>query len=73
MLKYAIDAIKGGKAQVDIQLKKAMNKIVSVMNMKMKDTDKFFGPTKLPTPFPEIVSKRRKLLTRLQQRLTQLD
>lgn len=59
VLKYAIDAIKGGKAQVDIQLKKAMNKIVSVMNMKMKDTDKFFGPSKLPTPFKEIVSKKR--------------
>ena len=58
-LNYALDALKGGRAEVDIQLKKAMNKIVSVINMKMKDTDKFFGPTKLPTPFPEIVSKRR--------------
>ena len=41
-------------------MKKAMNKIVSVINMKMKDTDKLFGPSKLQTPFPQLVRKRGK-------------
>lgn len=31
-LRYAMDAVKGGSATVDIQTKKAMNKIVSVIN-----------------------------------------
>lgn len=57
-LNYALLAAKGGKAQVDLQLKKAMNKIVSVINLKMKDTDKLFGPQKLQTPFPELTRKR---------------
>lgn len=58
-LKYALDAIKGGKAQVDIQMRKALNKVTSVINLKMKDTDKLFGPSKLPTPFPEVSSRRK--------------
>lgn len=31
-LNYATLALKGGKAQVDVALKKAMNKMVSVLN-----------------------------------------
>ena len=58
-LKYAVDAIKGGKAAVDIQLKKAMNKIVSVINRKIPDADTFFGNKKLATPFPDLVRKRK--------------
>ena len=59
VLNYAIDAIRGGKYQVDMQMKKAMNKIVSVINHKIPDSETFFGPKKIPTPFPEIVRKRR--------------
>ena len=58
-LKYAIDAIKGGRATVDTQMKKAMNKMVSVINKKMPDGSSFFGKKKLPTPFPELVRKRK--------------
>lgn len=58
-LNYAIDAIKGGRATVDTQLKKAMNKMVSVINKKMPDGSSFFGKKKLPTPFPELVRKRK--------------
>ena len=58
-LKYALDAIKGGKATVDIQMKKAMNKIVSIINQKLKKSgDGFFCPQKLETPFPEV--RKRK-------------
>lgn len=59
-LKYALDAIKGGRATVDTQLKKAMNKVVSIINKKIPDSDAFFGHRKLETPFPELVGKRKK-------------
>lgn len=58
-LKYAVDAIRGGKAQVDTQMKKAMNKIVSTINHKIPDSNTFFSPQKLETPFPELVRKRK--------------
>lgn len=58
-LNYALDAIKGGRATVDIQMKKAMNKIVSIINQKLKKSgDGFFGPKQLETPFPEV--RKRK-------------
>lgn len=57
-LDYATKAIRGGKAQVDTQMKKAMNKIVSVINKKIPDADTFFGPQKLPTPFPEVRTRK---------------
>lgn len=57
-LRYALDAVKGGKAAVDVALKKAMNKITSQINMKLKGKD-FFSRKKLPTPFPEL-TKRKK-------------
>lgn len=56
-LNYATLALKGGKAQVDVALKKAMNKMVSVLNQKMKNKE-FLGFQKLPAPFPEV--KQRK-------------
>ena len=44
-LNYALQAIKGGKGAVDLCMKKAMNKIVSIINQKLKKTgDGFFGP-----------------------------
>ena len=58
-LMYARDAIRGGQGAVDNQMKKAMNKIVSVINHKIPDADTFFGPRKLPTPFPELVRRKK--------------
>ena len=58
-LLYALDAIKGGRTAVDTQMKKAMNKMVSVINRKMPDGSAFFGKKKLPTPFPEVARKRK--------------
>lgn len=60
-LRYALDAIKGGKVGVDTALKKAMNKVVSVINRKaFKNADGgFLSPKPLPVPFPE-VRKRKK-------------
>lgn len=57
-LRYAEYAIRGGRMQVDTQIKKAMNKVVSVINRSIPDGATFFGKKKLPTPFPEV--RRRK-------------
>lgn len=59
-LNYALKAIKGGQAAVDLQMKKSMNKIVSIINQKLKrsGSNGFFGPKKLETPFPEV--RKRK-------------
>ena len=58
-LNYALKAIKGGRGAVDIQMKKVMNKIVSIINQKLKKSGGgFFGPQKLETPFPEV--RKRK-------------
>lgn len=55
-LRYALDAIKGGRGQVDAQLKKAMNKVVGLMIHKLekKGQNGFLGFGKLKTPFPEV-------------------
>jgi len=58
-LRYAQDAVKGGKAAVDTQMKKAMNKIVSVINQKLKRNGGILGPSKLETPFPEVRQRRK--------------
>lgn len=58
-LRYAKDAVKGGKAAVDMQMKKAMNKIVSVINQKLKKNGGLLGPNKLETPFPEVRQRRK--------------
>ena len=59
-LMYATDAFRGGKGTVDTQMKKAMNKIVATINRKIPDGKTFFGPQKIPTPFPEVVQRRKK-------------
>lgn len=56
MLDYATLAVEGGDGIVDMSLKKAANKAVSVINMKCK---KILNFEQLDTPFPE-VSKKRK-------------
>jgi hypothetical protein len=58
-LKYALHAIKGGQAQVRIQLQKAMNKITSIINQRLKNSRGFFSKKKLPTPFPEVSSRKK--------------
>lgn len=55
LLRYATDALKGGKPQVDIQLKKAMNKITSIMNLRMKTS----LHQKMPMPFPEYSTRKK--------------
>ena len=57
-LNYAIAAIKGGKATIDTQMKKAANKIVSIINQKLK-SKKFLGVEKLETPFPEVRQRKK--------------
>lgn len=59
-LRYALDAVKGGRAGVDTALKKSMNKIVATINRKVfKRSDGGFLSTKpIPTPFPSL--RRRK-------------
>ena len=58
-LMYALLAIYGGKGGVDDSLKRAMNKIVATINRKLPDGETFFGPQKIPTPFPELSSRRK--------------
>jgi hypothetical protein len=55
-LNYALSAIKGGKATIDISMKKAMNKIASVVNNRMK---KILNKKVIDVPFPELVRKRK--------------
>lgn len=58
-LKYALKAVKGGKSTVDIQTRKALNKITSVINQKLKKSDDFFSPKRLETPFPEVKQRKK--------------
>lgn len=58
-LKYALLATKGGKAAVDMAMKKAMNKVTSVINKKIKDVDFLGRRMRLDTPFPEVQRKNR--------------
>ena len=55
-LRYALDAIRGGRQAVDVAMKKAMNKAVSQINHKVKDG--FLSKGKMPTPFPEVVKRK---------------
>lgn len=57
-LLYAKLAIKGGQSTIDIQMKKASNKIASIINRKIKGGG-FLANRKLETPFPELVRKRK--------------
>ena len=58
-LLYAISAVKGGYATLETQMKKAMNKIVSVINQRIKKKG-FLQDEYIPTPFPELTKKRKK-------------
>ena len=50
-LDYALQAVKGGSSGVGLALKKAANKIASVVNRRCAD---ILGFGKLPPPFPEV-------------------
>lgn len=52
-LEYALEAIRGGQSAVDIAMKKAMNKIVSIINRKI-DKKGFLENEKIEVPFPEL-------------------
>lgn len=56
-LRYALDALKGGKAAVDVAGKKSMNKVVSIVNHKLDKSD-FFSKKKIDIPFPEVRTSR---------------
>lgn len=50
-LNYALEAIRGGQSAVDIAMKKAMNKIVSIIRRKTKN---LIGVKPPEVPFPEL-------------------
>lgn len=50
-LDYALNAIRGGQGAVDIAMKKAMNKIVSIIRRKTKN---LIGVKPPEVPFPEL-------------------
>lgn len=54
-LGYAVGAVKGGNAGINIALKKAMNKITATINQKCKNL-LLFKP--LEAPFPEVRQRR---------------
>lgn len=56
-LRYALDALKGGKAAVDVAGKKAMNRVASIINHKLEKSD-FFSKKKIDIPFPEVQKKK---------------
>ena len=56
-LKYALDAIKGGRSNVEVAFKKAANKVASIINRRISKGN-FLDAQKLPTPFPEVRQRR---------------
>lgn len=58
-LRYALKALKGGRATVEVQMRKAINKVTSVINQKLKNSKDFFSRKKLPTPFPDLKSRKK--------------
>ena len=56
-LRYAQNALKGGSADIDAAIKKAVNKCVGNITHRFKDS-KFFNPGDLPPCFPEVKSRR---------------
>jgi len=58
-LRYALAAIKGGRQMVDMAAKKAANKTTAVINRTIAKNGGLLGPSKLPTPFPELTRKRK--------------
>lgn len=57
-LRYAVDAQRGGEADVDVAMRKAVNKVVGRLTHQFKK-EKFFDPTDLPPVFTEVQPKRR--------------
>ena len=55
-LNYALNAIRGGQSAVDIAMKKAMNKIVSIIRRKTKN---LIGVKPPEVPFPELRQRKR--------------
>jgi hypothetical protein len=53
-LNYAVDALKGGRASVDLALKKAANKTAGIL---AKVAEKKFGE-KISAPFPEVKGRK---------------
>lgn len=58
-LKYALDAVKGGKSAVDVAMKRALNGITAQISKKIKTVDFLGRKMTLPTPFPEVKGKRK--------------
>lgn len=56
-LRYAKNALKGGSADIDVAIKKAVNKCVGQITHRFKDS-KFFNPGDLPLAFSEVKSRR---------------
>lgn len=57
-LRYAVDALRGGEADIDVSLRKAVNKVVGQLSHRFKQ-DKFFDPNDLPPVFTDVQAKRR--------------
>ena len=57
-LRYAQSALKGGSADIDIAIKKAVNKCVGQITHQFKRKD-YFDPHDLPPCFPEVKQARR--------------
>ena len=55
-LRYALDALQGGQATVDVALQKAANKIAATINRQFAK-DPF--AEKIPTPFPDVRSRKQ--------------
>lgn len=53
---YAIDALKGGEATIDLALKSAANRIAG----RLRHMANYAFDEDLKTPFPEVVRKKRK-------------
>lgn len=56
-LRYAQNALKGGAADIDTAIKKAVNKCVGNITHRFKDRG-FFNPGDLPPCFPEVKSRK---------------
>ncbi len=53
-LRYAVPALKGGQADIELALQKAMNKTTATINRAIPTGKTWFGRWKIPSPFPEI-------------------
>lgn len=56
-LRYAVNALKGGPADLEMAMQKAANRTVGIINHHWKR--QVFDYPPLPTPFPEVAGRRR--------------